>query len=84
MCEASSKFGASIVNGSLKSVDMDVKVKWELEDARVITQWDIRLELIDRTPAYLSPRDPAWGEHPLGNIRAGDLTNALSIVHLRV
>jgi O-methyltransferase involved in polyketide biosynthesis len=38
LCEACSKLGASIVNESLKSVDMDVKVKWELEDARVITQ----------------------------------------------
>jgi len=82
--ESSSKLGASIVNNSLKSVDMDVEVKWELEDARVITQWDSRLKLIDQTPAYLIPRDPAWGEQTLENIDASDLTNALSIVHLCV
>jgi len=82
ICEASSKLGASIVNASLKSVDMDVEVKWELEDARVITQWDSRIKLIDQTPAYLIPRDPAWGEQSLENIDASDLTNALSIVHL--
>jgi len=84
ICEACSTLGASIVNDSLKSVDMDVEVKWELEDARVITQWDGRLKLIDQTPAYLIPRDPAWGEQTLENIDTGDLTNALSIVHLRV
>jgi O-methyltransferase involved in polyketide biosynthesis len=82
--EASSTLGASIVNDSLKSVDMDVEVKWELEDARVITQWDSRLKLIDQTPAYLIPRDPAWGEQTLEHIDTSDLTNALSIVHLCV
>jgi O-methyltransferase involved in polyketide biosynthesis len=84
ICEACSTLGASIVNDSLKSVDMDVEVKWELGDARVITQWDGRLKLIDQTPAYLIPRDPAWGEQTLENIDASDLTNALSIVHLCV
>jgi O-methyltransferase involved in polyketide biosynthesis len=82
--EASSTLGALIVNDSLKSVDMDVEVKWELEDARVITQWDSRLKLIDQTPAYLIPRDPAWGEQTLEHIDTSDLTNALSIVHLYV
>jgi O-methyltransferase involved in polyketide biosynthesis len=84
ICEASSKLGASIVNDLLKSVEMDVEVKWELEDARVITQWDNRLKLIDQAPAYLIPRDPAWGEQTLENIDASDLNNALSIVHLRM
>jgi len=84
ICEVSSKFGASIVNDSLKSAGMDIKVKWELEDARVITQWDSRLKLIDQTLAYLIPRDPAWGKQTLEKIDAKYLTNALSIVHLRV
>lgn len=79
--EACSKRGASIVNDSLKSVDMDVEVKWELEDAHVITQWDRRLKLIDQTP-YVIHQDPAWEGHTLEDIDAGDLTNALSIVHL--
>lgn len=76
ICEACSTLRASLVNDSLKSVDMDVEVKWELEDARVITQWDGRLKLIDQTPAYLIPRDPAWGEQTLENIDTSDLTNA--------
>jgi O-methyltransferase involved in polyketide biosynthesis len=59
--ESSSKLGASIVNNSLKSVDMDVEVKWELEDARVITQWDRanlgkhRCERPDQRFIYCSP-----------------------------
>ncbi|MGZ4863664.1 MAG: class I SAM-dependent methyltransferase [Halobacteriota archaeon] len=81
--EACSKLGASIVNNSLKSVDMDVEVKWTLEDARVISKWDSRLKLIDQTP-YLIPQYPAWGKQTLGNIDVSDLTIALSIVHLRV
>jgi len=82
--EASSKLGASLVNDSLKSVDLDIEVKWELKGARVITQWDSRLKLIDQAPAYLIPRDPAWGEQTVENIDASDLTNAFSIVHLCV
>jgi O-methyltransferase involved in polyketide biosynthesis len=84
LCEACSKLGASIVNESLKSVDMNVKVKWELEEARLITEWDSRLKLIDQTPAYLIPREPPWGEQTLEKIDASDLTDALSIVHLCV
>ena len=84
ICEASSTLGAPIVNDSLRSVDMEVEVKWELGDARVITQWDGRLKLIDQTPAYLIPRDPAWGEQTVENIDASELTNTLSIVHLCV
>jgi len=84
ICEASSKIGASIVNNSLKSVDMDAEVKWELEDAHVIAEWDSRITLIDQIPSYLNPRDPAWAEQSLENIDLSDLTNALSIVHLRV
>jgi len=55
-----------------------------VEGRAVITQWDSRLKLIDQTPAYLIPRDPAWGEQTVENIDVSDLTNALSIVHLCV
>jgi O-methyltransferase involved in polyketide biosynthesis len=81
--EACSKLGASIVNDSLRTVGMDVEVKWELEDAHAVSEWDRRLKLIDQTP-YEIHRDPVWEKRIFENKDASDLTNALSIVHLYV
>ena len=83
--DANSKVGALAINRSLKDVDMtDVAVTWELEDARVITGWDRRLNLIDQVPLYAIPRDPAWGKQTLEIMDSCDQINAFTIVHLGV
>lgn len=68
-CDANSKLGASIINRSLQNIGMTgVAVTWRLEDARVITQWDSRLKLIDQTLLYSIHRDSTWGEQTLKNM----------------
>jgi len=84
-CDANSKLGASIINRSLQNIGMTgVAVTWKLEDARVITQWDSRLKLIDQTPLYSIHRDPTWGEQTLKNMDLLDQSNAFTVVHLSV
>ncbi len=83
--DANSKAGASAINRSLKDVDMtDVVVTWELEDARIITGWDGRLNLIEQIPLFAITRNPAWGEQALKIMDSCDQINAYTIVHLGV
>ncbi|MGZ4846500.1 MAG: class I SAM-dependent methyltransferase [Halobacteriota archaeon] len=85
ICDACSKLGAPIVTGSLWTVGMtDVEVKWVAGDAHVLSQWDSRLRLIDQTPVYSTPHDPASSENTVKNVDPSDQTYALSIVHLSV
>ncbi len=85
VCDACSKLGAAMVTGSLKNVGMgDVKVKWMIGDAHVITRWDSRLKVIDQAPVYSIPRNSIAEEQTVSNSELSDQIYAISIVHLRV
>ncbi len=84
-CDACSKFGAPMVTNSLKEVGMiHVGVKWTIGDARVITEWDSRLTLIDQISVFSVPSDAVSREQTVHNTDKSDQTYALSVVHLRV
>ncbi len=84
-CDACSELGAPIVNSSLNTADMgDIAVQWTIGDARVINEWDSRLQLIAQTPVYSIPHDVMREERTTTHVDPGDRTYALSIIHLKV
>jgi hypothetical protein len=59
--------------------------KWALKDARTITKWDNRIEVLDQFPLFKDiPRDPAWGASVNRRMNLSDKNGFMNVVHLRV
>ena len=48
-------------------------MKWALEDANDLAEWDLRIVVVDQFSFFRDiPLDPAWGEETIRRIRAVD------------
>jgi O-methyltransferase involved in polyketide biosynthesis len=83
---AQSRLGRFVANFGLRRTGAKKMVtKWALKDARTMTKWDERIEVLDQFSAVNNiPRDPAWGKQIERMMNLIDRTRMWSIVHLRV
>ncbi|MGZ7193200.1 MAG: class I SAM-dependent methyltransferase [Halobacteriota archaeon] len=83
---AQSRFGKFINNFGLRRTGAKkMATRWALKDARTITKWDKRIEVLDQFSAVNNiPRDPAWGKQIEMMMNRIDRSGMWTIVHLRV
>ena len=83
---AQSRLGRFVANFGLRRTGAKKMVtRWALKDARTMTKWDERIEVLDQFSAVNNiPRDPAWGKQIERLMSFIDRTRMWSIVHLRV
>jgi O-methyltransferase involved in polyketide biosynthesis len=83
---AYSRHEVSLINKSLQHLGMThATMKWALEDANDLAEWDHRIVVVDQFSFFRDiPLDPAWGEETIRRIRAVDEQKLMSIVHLRL
>jgi O-methyltransferase involved in polyketide biosynthesis len=83
---AQSRLGRFVGNFGLRRTGAKkMMTRWALKDARTMTRWDERIEVLDQFSAVNNiPRDPAWGKQIERLMSFIDRTRMWSIVHLRV
>jgi O-methyltransferase involved in polyketide biosynthesis len=81
-----SRLGKFVANLGLRRTGAKKMVtRWALKDARTMTKWDERVEVLDQFSAVKDiPRDPAWGKQIERMMSFIDRSRMWSIVHLRV
>jgi len=79
-------FGKLTGNWSLRRAGMKGStLKWALKDARRITEWDGRIDVLDQFPLFKNtPRDPVWGTSVRRYMNFVDRNRIRNICHLRV
>ncbi len=83
--DTNNKLGASMINRSLQYANIPgITVKWELDEARIMAQWDSRLKLIEQASLFSTRRDPGWGDQIVKSIDFLNERNAFSIVHVQI
>jgi O-methyltransferase involved in polyketide biosynthesis len=86
---SSTKLGNIFSNWGLRRTGMkQATTKWTLKDAKKLTKWDKRIEVIDQFPYFNTiPRDPGWDEKMMRQmdfIERSRLFNISNIFHVRV
>ena len=83
---AQSRLGKLIANFGLRRTGAKkMATKWAMKDARTMTKWDARIEVLDQFSALKNiPRDPAWGTQIERWMNFIDKRRMWNIFHLRV
>jgi O-methyltransferase involved in polyketide biosynthesis len=83
---AQSRLGKFVANLGLRRTGAKKMVtRWALKDARTMTKWEERIEVLDQFSAVKDiPRDPAWDKQIETLMNFIDRSRMWSIVHLRV
>jgi hypothetical protein len=83
---AQSRLGKFVANLGLRRTGAKkMTTRWALRDARTMTKWDERIEVLDQFSALKNiPRNPAWGKQIERMMSFIDRSRMWSIVHLRV
>ncbi|MGB9372503.1 MAG: class I SAM-dependent methyltransferase [Halobacteriota archaeon] len=83
---AQSRLGRFVANlGLRRTGEKKMATRWALKDARTMTKWDARIEVLDQFSALKNiPRDPAWGTQIERWVNLIDKSRMWNIFHLRV
>lgn len=62
--DVTSTLSAIVMNLNALRMEIEgVQVKWDVQDAKEMAQWDTRIRVIEQFPYFRGiPRNPAWGE----------------------
>jgi len=87
--DTSTKLGNLFSNWGLRRAGMkQATTRWTLKDAKKLTKWDKRIEVIDQLPYFNTiPRDPGWDVkiiRQMDFIERNRLFNMANIFHVRV